>query len=228
MNQFHLFLFIVILTLSCKHSQTQESLSDPDPNPHAEGFNVQASDSFAIQIADKVMEAMGGRSNWDNTRYITWNFFGRRTHLWDRYEGRDKVSIPSREIIIDMDIDEITGTVFKNDEEMVNPDSLKKYLEYGRKLWINDSYWLVMPFKLKDSGVTLRYLGNDTSMDGKTCYNLQLSFSEVGVTPENKYEVLVDTTNNLVCEWRYYPSFSMDTATIITPWTNYEKHGNIL
>ena len=47
-------------------------------NPAAEGFNMEGSDPKAISIADEVMTAMGGRKNWNNTRYITWNFFGAR------------------------------------------------------------------------------------------------------------------------------------------------------
>lgn len=40
-----------------------------------------------------------------------------------------------------------------------HPDSLSKYLQLGQEVWINDSYWLVMPFKLLDPGVTLKYFG---------------------------------------------------------------------
>ena len=39
-------------------------------NPHAEGFDLEGSDAKAIEIADAVMEKMGGRENWDNTRYL--------------------------------------------------------------------------------------------------------------------------------------------------------------
>ncbi|MEJ2086172.1 MAG: hypothetical protein P8Y44_10915, partial [Acidobacteriota bacterium] len=52
-----------------------------DENPPAPGFNAEASDDEAIVIADQVMEALGGRKAWDDTRYLTWNFFGRRRHV---------------------------------------------------------------------------------------------------------------------------------------------------
>ncbi len=56
-------------------------------NPPAPGFNLADSDPEAIRIADQVMEALGGRKNWDKTRYLKWNFFGKRRHTWDRYTG---------------------------------------------------------------------------------------------------------------------------------------------
>ena len=33
------------------------------------------------------MSAMGGHENWDDTRYITWRFFGFRLQVWDKWTG---------------------------------------------------------------------------------------------------------------------------------------------
>lgn len=56
-------------------------------NPPAEGFDLAHSDPAAVELADSIMAAMGGRKNWDKTRFISWNFFGRRNLVWDRQEG---------------------------------------------------------------------------------------------------------------------------------------------
>ena len=56
-------------------------------NPAADGFNLEESDEKAIEIADKVMEASGGRSSWDNTDLFQWRFFGNRLHLWNKSTG---------------------------------------------------------------------------------------------------------------------------------------------
>ena len=80
-------LALAIILLSIQWSCTspdkspQEDVESTEINPAAEGFNLEASDEKAIALADEVMEAMGGRKNWDATRYIRWNFFGRRTLL---------------------------------------------------------------------------------------------------------------------------------------------------
>ena len=51
------------------------------------GFDGTGSDSRAIEIADDVMERLGGRVNWDATRFITWSFFGLHLHVWDKWTG---------------------------------------------------------------------------------------------------------------------------------------------
>ena len=58
-----------------------------DENPAADGFNAAGSDARAIALADRAMSMMGGREAWDNTRYITWRFFGARTHVWGQVDG---------------------------------------------------------------------------------------------------------------------------------------------
>ena len=67
-----------------------------------------------------------------------------------------------------MNIHSMKGKVKMGGEELSHPDSLSKYLEKGKNMWINDSYWLVMPYKLKDSGVTLKYVGEEENEEVKT------------------------------------------------------------
>lgn len=101
-------------------------------------------------------------------------------------------------------------------------------LDRAKGIWINDSYWLLMPFKLKDTGVTLKYLGEDTTATGTKCNVLELTFKEVGNTPENKYRVYVDLKDNLVKQWAYYKDAAQDSASQVWPWDNYKKYGDIL
>ncbi len=41
------------------------------------GTTTAQSDTKAITLADQVIEAMGGMDNYNDTRYIQWNFFGK-------------------------------------------------------------------------------------------------------------------------------------------------------
>ncbi|MFN7119772.1 MAG: hypothetical protein ACK4TA_23465, partial [Saprospiraceae bacterium] len=195
-------------------------------NPPAEGFNLLESDARAIQIADEVMKAMGGRQNWDNTRYISWNFFGRRKLLWDKWQGDVRIEVDSTIYLVN--IAKNTGKVKKGNEIITHPDSLQKYVDRGISIWINDSYWLVMPFKLKDSGVTLKYIGERNTAAAKPADVLQLTFQNVGRTPENKYWVYVDKDSRLVTQWEYYQKYTDEKPQIVNPWENYKKQGNIL
>jgi hypothetical protein len=93
------------------------------------------------------------------------------------------------------------GHVYRSGKELMQPDSNAYFMDRGFKIWANDSYWFIMPFKLKDPGVNLSYKGEVTDPDGKSCYLLELTFNKVGVTPENKYQFYVDRKNFLVTWW---------------------------
>ena len=197
-------------------------------NPPAPGFDLENSDPEAIQLADSVMTAMGGRQNWDNTRYISWNFFGRRDLVWDKHTGDVRIESHPDSTIYLLNVNTLKGRVQVKGQELTEADSLRKMLEKGKSIWINDSYWLVMPFKLKDTGVRLRYVGEDTTLTGASSRVLELTFRDVGDTPENKYRVYVDASDNLIKQWAYYKEASQDSASQIWPFDNYQKYGDIL
>ncbi|MTI22417.1 hypothetical protein E1176_15400 [Fulvivirga sp. RKSG066] len=224
--------FILVTILPCAlwacNQPAENTVENVEVNPAAEGFNLKESDSVAITIADSVMVAMGGREAWDNTKVISWNFFGIRDLVWDKSTGRVRIEDKRDSSIYLVNIHENTGRVMRNGEEVTQPDSLKKYVERGKSIWINDSYWLVMPFKLKDSGVTLKYDRKDTTQAGEQAHILALTFNNVGDTPNNKYEVFVDEEDNLIKQWSYFRSFEQDSASAIWPWDNYKEYNGIL
>jgi hypothetical protein len=216
--------------MSCQtKDQTAGSAADQvtEQNPAAEGFDMANSDPEAIEVANLVMEAMGGRQAWDNTRYLSWNFFGNRHLIWDKQSGQVRIDFPDSTIYL-VNINDNSGKAFKEGEVVVHPDSLAKELDRANRIWINDSYWLVMPFKLKDSCVTLKYQGVENTSAGVPSHVLKLTFKEVGVTPQNKYLVYVDTSTNMVNQWAYYRDATQDTANFVSPWENYQQHGSIL
>ncbi len=215
-------IFLMLALLSCAPSaRRQTSL-----NPSASGFNAAGSDAKAIAIAADVMEKLGGRENWDKTRYITWKFFGRRLHVWDKWTGDARVE--SKNLIILVNVNTKAGRAWKDGQEVTHPDSLKMELEKGYAYWINDSYWVFMPYKLKDSGVTLKYQGEGRMADSSAADILALTFENVGLTPENKYLVYVDKTTRLVGQWDFFENAADTTARMSTPWKNWQKHGGIL
>ncbi|GAB3541010.1 hypothetical protein GCM10027443_39700 [Pontibacter brevis] len=198
-----------------------------EENPPMEGFNMAASDPKAVQIADSVMAAQGGRKNWDDTRYISWNFFGNRKLLWDKQTGNVRVEHVKDDTKILVNINTGEGRVYKDGAEVTQPDSLAKYLQKGKEAWINDSYWLVMPYKLKDSGVTLKHLGEETTQEGQPADVLQLTYENVGVTPENKYKVYVDKNTHLVTQWAFFRNANDSEPAFVMPWKDYQSYGQI-
>ncbi|GAB2784229.1 hypothetical protein GCM10027275_30460 [Rhabdobacter roseus] len=197
-------------------------------NPPAEGFKAEASEPRAIILADEVMEAMGGRKNWDKTRYITWNFFGNRRLVWDKWQGDVRVDYLKTDQTVLLNLNTGKGRVMKDGQELTHADSIAKYVEQGKSAWINDAYWLVMPYKLKDSGVTLRYLGHEPTEDGAKAEKIQLTFEKVGNTPQNKYYVWVSPETHLVTQWAYFSEAGNEKPNFIMPWKSYKKYGKIL
>lgn len=221
------YLFALLIFVIACNSETTEPMSE-EVNPAAEGFNLQASDEKAIALADSVMAAMGGRKNWDDTRYIRWNFFGARTLLWDKLEQKARVESHRDSSIYIVDLKNGGGMVMRGGEEYTAPDSIAKYTERAEGMWINDSYWLVMPYKLKDSGVTLKYVGQDTTQAGEMAEVLQLTFDGVGNTPNNKYMVYVDPATHLVSQWAFFTNADDPEPRFYSPWADYKKYGTIM
>ena len=231
MKTIHLFSISLIFLFgitSCDTPANTDAVTEKmDPNPPAAGFDVDGSDAKAIAIADKVMEAMGGRKNWDKTQFISWDFFGARHLTWDKKNGRVRIQAKDS-TIYQINIFEDKGQIMKDGVEMTEADSIAKYVGRGKSIWINDSYWLVMPFKLKDSGVRLKYLKETEMEGGKIADVLELTFKNVGDTPDNKYLVYVDREDNLIKQWDFFRDAQDEEPRFTNPWNNYEKHGAIL
>jgi hypothetical protein len=223
MKQLFFSCVVVILCGFVAPASAQKSV-----NPPAEGFKATASDAKAIALADEAMEAMGGRKNWDKTRFITWNFFGNRRLTWDKWTGDVRIDYLKADQTALLNVNSNTGRVMKNGQELTQPDSVAMYVKQGISAWINDSYWLVMPYKLKDSGVTLKYIGSEKTEDGSAAEKIQLTFDSVGDTPQNKYYVWISPETHLVSQWAYYAKTDNEKAGFVLPWKTYKEYGKVL
>ena len=131
-----IFVFAVILFSACSEKEitTTEDIIENEVNPAHADFDLLHSDEKAIEIADKVMKSIGGRENWDNTKYLRWNFFGKRLHYWNKETGDVRIEIPSSDAIILMNINTLEGKVKLGDVEPTKADSLDKYLDLGKDI----------------------------------------------------------------------------------------------
>lgn len=214
--------YLSLLMLACLTSFGNVSFTK------LESISPGGSDPKAVQIAQEVMKAMGGEQAWISTRYLSWNFFGSRTLLWDKWTGEVRIDWLKKDLKVMVNVLSGKGKVQLNGVSQSHPDSLSKYLQLGQEVWINDSYWLVMPFKLLDPGVTLKYLGKGKTESGQSSDIIQLTFEKVGVTPENKYHIWVDTETSLVTQWAYFEKNTDNSPKFTNPWIDYKWYGNIL
>ena len=210
---------IIVITIMLSSIIAQES-----KNPAMPDFNTADSDEKAIAIADQVMEAMGGRENWDMTRYICWKFFGKRLHIWDKWTGDHRFE--SGDLLVLMNLNSKTGRAWKSGVELTGKE-LEDQLYKCESAWINDSYWLFMPYKLKDSGLTLKYIAEGKMENGADADILQLTFKNVGRTPQNKYHVFVNKENHMVEQWSYFKNATDPKPQFTTPWANWQVYNTI-
>jgi hypothetical protein len=193
-------------------------------NPPAAGFDTAGSGARAIAIADRTMEAMGGRANWDAVQCLGWTIYG-RTHLWNKWTGDYRLQADT--LLVIMNVNSGEGRAWNRGRELPDGDDLRAVLKRAHSIWINDSYWFIMPYKLKDTGVTLTYAGERATEDGRPADVLNLTFKDVGDTPQNRYEVFVDRETGLVSQWSYFQNAADATPRFTLPWTGWTDFGGI-
>jgi hypothetical protein len=107
----------------------------------------------------------------------------------------------------------------------IQGDSLVKLLARANSLWINDTYWMLMPYKLRDPGVILAYDG--TVRSGDLLYDkLALSFENVGDTPGDHYWVYVNRATHRVDKWEMVLQGEHPPPEAYT-WEDWEQHDGL-
>ncbi|MEL7162388.1 MAG: hypothetical protein AAFN92_16640 [Bacteroidota bacterium] len=202
------------------------------PNPAAPGFDAAGSDRLAIVLADSIVKHHGGRPAWDATRFLRFNFLGIRTLHWDKQEQRVRIDAPRENTVYLLNYggEEPTGRVRRLGDEVTHPDSLAQYLKRANSIFINDTYWLIHQFKLKDTGVTLKY-GGEVRTDPvakRPSHILDQTFRGVGDTPNNRYRLYVDKVNYRINAWEFFRNADDEEPAIRTPWLEYRPYRGIL
>ena len=223
-----LFITLILFT-SCDQKTKLENSSIPLPLTERAQSIIDTGEnkySKAANLALRVLDSMGGEKAWQESRYISWEFIGIRRWLWDKYTGDVRFNSYEDNLTVLMNLESEEGKAFYDKEQLNDPDSLNKILDLTRKAWVNDSYWLVMPFKLLEPGVVLSYLNEKNDMAGNLCDVIEMHFDSVGYTPQNKYDIYIDKETSLVSQWTFYPHYD-STALFSTPWQDYKKYGDI-
>lgn len=189
---------------------------------------LAATDPKAATIADQVMTELGGRQAWDETRYLRFGFGGRRQHWWDKWDGRYRLEGKNKEgqsYVVLMNLNTRAGAAWL-DGQPLQGEALAKQLENAYGAWVNDTYWLLMPYKLRDPGVNLASDGEEKIGDA-TYDKLALSFENVGLTPGDRYTAYIDRATHRMDRWEYIlqsdPPGQAPTAWLWLDWQRYGK-----
>src|SRR6476661_3872807 len=115
------------------------------------------------QVLAKVWDAVGGKSNYEQTRFFEFVFQVKRNdniavsrkHLWDRYTGNyrfEQEPEKGKVITVLFNVNTKMGQAYENG--MALTDSLNAItVKKAYASFINDTYWLMVPLKLEDPGV---------------------------------------------------------------------------
>lgn len=180
--------------------------------PLAFAVAPSGSDPRAVAIAQRVMEALGGEAAWKATRYLRFDFavdrggktLVRRAHTWDKWTGACRVEGPDKDgkaLVAVLNVNTREGQATLGGAPLAGPE-LKAALDTAYAWWVNDTYWLIMPYKMRDPGVVLTLAGQEKSGED-TWDKVLLTFDNVGLTPKDKYWVFVNTRTGLVDRWDF-------------------------
>ena len=139
-----------------------------------------------------------------------------------RLLGTDKSGAP---YAVYFNVNTRQGTAFVNGRP-VEGDEKAKLLEnaYGR--FINDTYWLLAPWKIFDPGVHLTYDGEKPCPEGGTCDVLKLSFDDVGLTPKDIYWLWITRDGRQMVQWQYVLNGAQEEPTTAV-WKSWQKMGDM-
>jgi hypothetical protein len=184
----------------------------------------------AAELADRVLEAMGGREAWEATRYLRFNFFGFRLHHWDRYTGRHRLEGKTQdgdEYLVLHNVLSREGEAWMNGQKL-SGEKRAELLENAYGAWVNDTYWLLMPYKLRDPGVNLA-LDGEEEIDGVVYDKLLLTFDGVGLTPGDRYWAYVNRESGVMERWAYHlEGWEADREPTHWRWLDWQRYGRIL
>ena len=161
-----------------------------------------------ITIASKIANAHGFE-NWKDVSEISFTFFEQRNWIW-------KPKTHDVTLITDKD------TINYNRKSI---DSVSIKVD---KAFINDKFWLLVPFQLVwDTGVTISEPTKETSPISKTHLNkIIITYAnEGGYTPGDAYDIYFDD-HYLIKEWAFRKG-NKPEAGLINTFENYKNYNGI-
>jgi hypothetical protein len=169
-------------------------------------------------LAMDLWKASGGE-NWSKIKEIDFNFVveqeGKQlfiaAHRWNVAAMTDAVKWKDKE---GKDHD-VTANLSKPATEGEEKTAFAR--------WVNDSYWLLAPLKIRDKGVKVE-AGGPKDLNGTSVETINLSFDSVGLTPTDRYVLYIDPQTKMPKAWDYIPA----TGTgLQATWEKFQNFGGL-
>ena len=133
---------ISALFMFCSNTFLVQATSADVPKPT--GTPGPKADAFA-----KRMQVAVRLDDWGKTKAVRWSFRGVRHHVWDRRRGMVEVKWDDMRVLLRTGPK--TGLAFRKGTA-IRGKKLEEALREAFGYWINDSFWLNAPAKVRDPG----------------------------------------------------------------------------
>ncbi|CAL2075496.1 hypothetical protein [Tenacibaculum sp. 190524A05c] len=137
----------------------------------------------AEQLAQKMLAALNHEA-FENAEVIEWSFRGTNFYKWYKQQGKVEVNWKENKVILNTNAPE-QSEVFVNGEKVENSELIQK----AQSFFNNDSFWLIAPYKVMDSGVE-RSIVKHEDKDA-----LLVTYTTGGSTPGDSYLWILDENN---------------------------------
>lgn len=197
-------------------------------------------DPEVARIWSTMMDSIAPDDGWEETRWLRFDFvidrgegpLTRRSHRWAVWEGDYRVEAPvggDERMVALFNVNHPAEgeRIWIDGEEVADAARSDSLAQRAHGMFVNDSYWLLMPFKWADDGVHATYLGRMEEW-GETYDVVELTFEGVGLTPQNKYRAFVDTASGMMELWQHFRDAGDEEPGFTLAWTDWERHGPIL
>ncbi len=122
-----------------------------------------------------------------------------RRHLWNRMTGDYRLETTRNDTVYTalFNVNSRQGDVYENGIAL-GDSAAAPWLERAYRAFINDTYWLLVPTKLFDDGVT-----RGTRPDTLGRHVLTLTFADVGLTPGDTYRLYANPDTGALEAWGF-------------------------
>ncbi len=164
---------VIVVLFAIYNEPFPESLKDSGPE--------------ADEMAMKMQKALR-YEDFKNSQFVEWSFQnGNNTYFWDKH--RHVVTVKWDNVVVDLDLKRPKQSMVTKNNLEAKETKKDKLIAKATKKFNNDSFWLVAPFKLFDSGTERKLVQLEDGSKG-----LLVTYTSGGNTPGDSYLWKVNET----------------------------------